>query len=1587
MDFEFIIPLSREDLLEPENNNYIVNDVCPPSELPGKIQDCQSAQKEEGAFFIIKRFDVLYSVLHHFDKINSELRETAWELVFSGVAQHGSELCLLLDDSNDLDSETKRCHVNILKMLTYLLCQITELCEAEATKPSTETVVNAGKAKRKQASKKICDDEAGTWDWDEYRDKCIHCLSQLCMLPLKKLFDPPVVEDEFVNLICNCCYKLLENPVVGRSKTTKDSIFQLLGIHIKKYNHSTSCTLKIIQLLRHFDHLVSPLAYGVGIFVNNYGAKTIINDIIREIGYMDDNDLARDNSETRSFSQFLVEIAQQMPTLVLPSISLLLPHLNGDAYSMRNCVLEVMGEIVLKVLSNEKLDEKSRNLRNNFLDKLEDHIHDINAFVRCKTIQIWNKLCTEKVIPLPRQQKILSLLVGRLEDKSSSVRKNSIQAVTTFLQSNPFAAKLSLQELKESLDCEKKKLEELSVVPSSEDFDIDGRPEETWTAIEPQIISLLEEILQEQSEAESQSSDLSEDSLLTEVLKQIKHHLKENQLRDGLKLLQKAINMWPDYSLFNSEPRKEVNTGNDHNEEDEKSENVAETTTEECESVTSSSKKPISELIDILKSIYLGRTADQQSVETNPAQNEANLQEVTEKIMHEVSQELEKSQDELVVGGIVLNELSRQQIFVQYLEVNNSDVDYEPMESDNETIDSYESDDVDLSEHEDDGVMLSDSWKRISDTFSDCRPNSLPELVRNFSGVNPALNCNANNSVLDCFKKFITNDVIDCILFANQVHRAIPIVCQLLGSKTNSDVLEAIEFFVTAFEFGVHIALTGIRKMLLLIWSKEIGIKEAIVGAYRRLYLNSEGQNERAKALGIVKNLTHLMEDLTLGESTSLEELIAEFMKSKDLSKQVIQVLWEMFSLKLPNTTESDSSAALQLLSMAARAFYLTKPDNFPGDFTFICGGHRAESRANLGMPVSRSQTEAEVAIIGSNIDVLITMGLGSRAYEDFSLVRDTCTAFLKLSIPVKTESKQEPVRFPENHDIFLKLSDILVEGVSKTEDPNYIPMAEQAITTIYKLAEKPDYICGDIIKRLAAVALSKDCKPDSEEVELPSSSASQELLSSEVLSRIVFLVGQVALNQLIHLELNISCELKRRHFMQEENANQKRKRKSYFATRPSLSVVTPRNKDKAGGETMEEEMGLTGAIADDAEAEYLRKVCDSDIVTGTNLLSLIAPLIIHVCSNPTKFKCLKLRAAAVLALAKFMLVSTEFCEKYLPLLFTILEKSAEPLIRANAIIALGDLSFRFPNLVEPWTPHLYHRLRDESVHVRKNTLMVLTHLILNDMVKVKGQISDMGVCIIDADYRISGLAKLFFTELSQKGNTVYNILPDIISRLSDPDCGVNEENFKTILEYLFSFIQKDRQVECLIEKLCHRFRSTRTTRQWRDIAFCLSLLTYGERCIKKLQENFTCYSDKFGEEFVYNCFVTILVGAKKLAKIDSKVLLDELEEKIEEARQKAVGENQLLEKAQIAKSGGVIKEEPKDGQDCSAPDSSKDPKTVSQVKDQASENNEDLATSDNEDFQPIKKRQSHFASSRKSKQVVFDSDVEADSDQSVLSK
>ena len=78
-------------------------------------------------------------------------------------------------------------------------------------------------------------------------------------------------------------------------------------------------------------------------------------------------------------------------------------------------------------------------------------------------------------------------------------------------------------------------------------------------------------------------------------------------------------------------------------------------------------------------------------------------------------------------------------------------------------------------------------------------------------------------------QRMLVSYLKDSVAFASSVHGAIPIVCQLLCSKQVSDVLEAIDFFVTAFEFDVLDAMVGVRRMLSLVWSSESDVKQAVV--------------------------------------------------------------------------------------------------------------------------------------------------------------------------------------------------------------------------------------------------------------------------------------------------------------------------------------------------------------------------------------------------------------------------------------------------------------------------------------------------------------------------------------------------------------------------------------------------------------------------------------------------------------------------------------------------------------------------------------------------------------------------------------
>lgn len=101
-----------------------------------------------------------------------------------------------------------------------------------------------------------------------------------------------------------------------------------------------------------------------------------------------------------------------------------------------------MGDVVTVELATEDLTDDLKDIRDEFLEDLLNHLMDVSAHVRSKVLQIWNHMKVESSVPLVWQNKVLRMAAERLDDRATLVRKNAVLLIKTFLEMNPFAAKV-----------------------------------------------------------------------------------------------------------------------------------------------------------------------------------------------------------------------------------------------------------------------------------------------------------------------------------------------------------------------------------------------------------------------------------------------------------------------------------------------------------------------------------------------------------------------------------------------------------------------------------------------------------------------------------------------------------------------------------------------------------------------------------------------------------------------------------------------------------------------------------------------------------------------------------------------------------------------------------------------------------------------------------------------------------------------------------------------------------------------------------------------------------------------------------------
>ncbi|GAA6057586.1 hypothetical protein JCM3770_005397 [Rhodotorula araucariae] len=755
---------------------------------------------------------------------------------------------------------------------------------------------------------------------------------------------------------------------------------------------------------------------------------------------------------------------------------------------------------------------------------------------------------------------------------------------------------------------------------------------------------------------------------------------------------------------------------------------------------------------------------------------------------------------------------------------------------------------------------------------------------------------------------------VDAIAFIEALEGAMDTVTELLASSVKSEVLEAIEFCRVAKEYRLEAAEQGVRRMLHLIWTKDEaapstaaaaqaagdgderevkGIRSRLIECYSQLYFEPPSDlSDKDQVAFVARNVIELTRDATLAELTSLEQLLAVMMAKGVVDDEVITKLWQVYSTS-KDIPRFQRRGAIIVLGMFAQ----TKPE-----------------------------------VVADHVETLLRIGLGPLGRKDLVLAKYTCIALGRVGGSVKKVKgslNDAQVRLPMDSAVFSRLAEA-VQAPSGSRE--WFSMAEQALNTVYLLGDQPDRLCSDIIRRMTLrvfgpkapepstvsasgeevgvkmdedepadedapatdVGGANDGGEDAEMVDVgngaPSADAAAPPSTGNAfeLSQVLFVAGHCAIKQLVHLEL-VERDLKRRK--------------------------ADENKAKGGKKAGDDELDQVAGSVEDEIGDVIAASREKELLYGPDsLLAVFGPMAASVVAQPKVYKNSMLQTAATLTLSKFMCVSAEFCAEHLMLLFKVLETSNEPAVRSNIVIALGDIAVCFSTIMDENSDRLYAGLHDKDLTVKKNTLMVLTHLILNGQIKPKGQLGEMAKCLSDDDKRIKDLAHLFFEELSTKDKAIYNNLPDVISHLSTGANPVDEDTFQTSMKFIFKF---KKEAESIVEKLCQRFQTTNQARQWRDIAFCLSLLPFNsDTAVKKLVEGLPFYQDKLHEETVYKRFGEILTKIRaptnKLNRTESD--LKEFEDALEAHRAKGAEDQDLqrkVQKSRTRRGGGAASAKP----------------------------------------------------------------------------
>ncbi|KAM3728334.1 Condensin-1 complex subunit [Dirofilaria immitis] len=1427
---KFVIPSRDDDLLEKSDDIYTISIRPQLDEIISKVFQFHHDIDAGRWSRIIDRFDYLFFTIKPFSE------GEPWRLRTQLISVLNAGLKLTLDSieellpmltseaeaelAQDLFAE-REMHARAFLIYVYLLCRLAILFEKESSNRQSEA--SSTKKGRKALLDKADDQYLVQWACDRsntlkllrraFSMNSIDAQGRQRNTALRFLWQPSIIPPELLRISKDLAYKFLENPELSKvsGREWLQAIFGYLKVICIDYSEVAKVGTKLVNLMKRLDYLSlssltqSPFVDAIECVSYYDDMDILFQSMLSALSRLSKSDFARSDVSARPFALFIVSLAEKKPYLLNKHIVNIAPFLSDDPATLRCAVLTAFVEIVMVVYKGNLPEGNFRRSRDRLLLHLQDHTVDVNAVVRSRALQLWTRLARASQIP------IVFISGGLIRDAGGRLIDKSVsvrRSAATFL-----SAILEYNPFGASLNADD--LADAISRLQAERFELrNTNPEKEgirkacveWASMKENLIQwITKAVKQKLSKRDAEASE--EES----VDNAADRNRNENIAGDTENI----------YVVAN-----ETNA-------------ISTTAVDEC-------------IID----------------------DDVTLEELITKIVHALeNRETCRAAIEVLV---------RAALDGRFPTVDKNGSADEIIRECYESLQVYYFDEHKKMQLADDEEML-----ELEDRIGDYQ-KTMEELDNKIR-----LHENA-------------------IMFSLEIENCMKLALRSVMYGQANELTEIIHFIVEANKFAIRGSEKAVRELFKVVWRRDNAVKEIIINAARDLFI-SANKNRDVSARRSAENLIKIVLGIGEEERVSVEEVLCLMARENRWDIDLLDVL----SAVVFETQGASRIAALRLFSIICRAnkefmrerlnFFieLTQREGFFDNDDGALATEFFNAIAMLGSIPNINDVGTfyeppfrlpETHRILQCVHAVLVQNIANTSYNWLSMMQKAVnTIFYVAARPslccrliasgLVHESKRSLAYFflkrreveqirtisfenPPNSADVDEFGDLLAVGkgwlrdCSGTEDEELIELQNVDLIDNEKLSE---------MKKKALELLEKNKEQSF-------------LVWETVAERVCAFAGQVALKTLVHTDVSFVAEMKRKNEILHDIRTtlndvdhcklEKTNCIEEFSMSRPLSVLEIESIERRGFfEVNEQEesdrLGLTGISEEERILERAQRICENAISRKGSLLHRLSKFLVAVVKSKRNTCSEKLRSTAILALSKFMLLSMRTCVRFMPLFLEYFKNSPSSECRSNLMIAIGDLCFRFPNVIEKYSEHLYHGINDKDDYVRQTSIIVLSYLMLNDMVKVRGTVADLAQCVNDENVNVGQLAKFFFSELAKKGNVLYNLMPDMISRLASRE-SVTVDDFIKTMKLLLAFIKKDKQADSLLEKLIQRMQGVINkdglfdTRLAECLSHCISCLPLSEKSFRFMAESLPTYSNLLALECVFMNLQSAVLHFKK---------------------------------------------------------------------------------------------------------------------------